>query len=69
MAPPRTPQAIADKISSSVKDALTMPDVVKRLNELSAEPMGLTPAETAAYMKQETERWKNVITTAHVTID
>jgi len=66
VAPPRTPQAIADKISSSVKDVLTMPDVVKRLNELSAEPMGLTPAETAAYMKQETERWAAVVKSAGV---
>jgi hypothetical protein len=31
--------------------------------------VGGTPQATATYLKQETERWKNVITTAHVTID
>jgi tripartite-type tricarboxylate transporter receptor subunit TctC len=46
-----------------------MPDVQKRLAELSAEPMGLGPAETAAFMKQETERWGAVIRSAGVRID
>jgi tripartite-type tricarboxylate transporter receptor subunit TctC len=66
VAPPRTPAAIAEKVSAAVIEALKLPDVQKRLNELSAEPMGLTPAETAAYMKQETERWAAVIRSAGV---
>ena len=31
--------------------------------------MGLTPAETAAYMRQEMQRWAAVIRTANVKID
>ena len=64
--PPGTPAAIAEKVSSSVREALQLPDVRQRLATASAEPMGLTPAETAAYMKQETERWGEVIRTANV---
>ena len=41
----------------------------KRLGDLSAEPMGLTPAQTADYMKQETRRWAAVIRTAGVKMD
>ena len=67
--PPKTPIAIAEKVGSSVKEVLKMPDVQKRLADLSAEPMGLGPAETAAFMKQETERWAAVIRTAGVRID
>ena len=66
VAPPRTPAAIADKVSATVREALGAPEVQKRIAELSAEPMGLTPAETAAYMKQETERWGAVIKSAGV---
>jgi tripartite-type tricarboxylate transporter receptor subunit TctC len=69
VAPPKTPAAIAEKVAAGVIDALKMPDVQKRLSELSAEPMGLTPAETAAYMKQETERWAAVIKSAGVKAD
>jgi tripartite-type tricarboxylate transporter receptor subunit TctC len=69
VAPPKTPQAIADKVAAGVEEALTKPDVLKRLAELSAEPMGLTPAETAAFMKAETERWGAVIRSAGVKVE
>ena len=69
VAPPRTPSAIAEKVAAGVIEALKHPSVLKRLSELSAEPMGLTPAETAAYMKQESERWSAVIRSAGVKVD
>jgi tripartite-type tricarboxylate transporter receptor subunit TctC len=67
--PPGTPAAIAEKMASGVAEALRQPDVQKRLAQLSAEPMGLTPAQTAAFMKQETERWGAVIRSAAVKVD
>jgi tripartite-type tricarboxylate transporter receptor subunit TctC len=68
-APPNTPAAIAEKISAAVNEALRDPDVQKRLADLSAEPVGGTPQATAAYFHDEVGRWKNVITSAHVTLD
>jgi len=67
--PPGTPAAIADKVSLGVMEALKLPDVQKRLADLSAEPMGLGPGEAAAFMKQETERWGAVIRSAGVKLD
>jgi len=67
--PPKTPAAIAEKVAASVREVLSFPDVQKRLAELSAEPMGLSPAETAAFMKLETERWGAVIRSAGVRLD
>ena len=67
--PPKTSSAIAEKVGSSIREVLKMPEVQKRLAELSAEPMGLGPAEAAAFMKQETERWSAVIRTASVRLD
>jgi tripartite-type tricarboxylate transporter receptor subunit TctC len=69
VAPPRTPSAIVEKIAAGVRDAIKLPDVQKRLADLSAEPMGFTPAETAAFMAQEVERWAAVIRTAHVKVE
>jgi len=69
VAPPKTPAAIAEKVSADVAEALKNPDVLKRLNDLSAEPMGFTPAETAAFMVRETERWGAVIRAAGVKLD
>jgi len=69
VAPPRTPAPIVEKIAGGVRDAIRLPDVQKRLADLSAEPMGLTPAETAAFMREEVERWAAVIRTAHVRLE
>jgi tripartite-type tricarboxylate transporter receptor subunit TctC len=69
VAPPGTPAPIVDKVNAGVNEALRDPDIQKRLADLSAETVGGTPAATAAYFRDETERWKNVITSAHVTLD
>jgi tripartite-type tricarboxylate transporter receptor subunit TctC len=69
VAPPGTPAPIVDKVNAGVNEALRDPDIQKRLADLSAETVGGTPAATAAYFREETERWKNVITSAHVTLD
>jgi tripartite-type tricarboxylate transporter receptor subunit TctC len=69
VAPPKTPAAIVDKISTAVNEALRDPNVIKRFGDLTAEPAGGTPQETAAYFRDEAERWKKVIVAAHVTLD
>jgi tripartite-type tricarboxylate transporter receptor subunit TctC len=67
--PPKTSAAIAEKVAAGVAEALKHPDVLRRLGEMAAEPMGLSPAETAAFMKQETERWGAVIRSAGVKLE
>ena len=64
--PPKMPAAIATKLSAAVAEALKTPEMTKRLVELSAEPVGNTPAEMAAYMRADAERWRNVIKQASV---
>ena len=61
VAPPNTPSEIARKISGAVADALKLPEVGKVFADLSADPVGSTPAETAAFVKLEGERWGGVI--------
>jgi tripartite-type tricarboxylate transporter receptor subunit TctC len=69
VAPAQTPAAIVDKINAGVNEALHDPDVQKRFADLSAAAAGGTPQATATYFRDETERWKTVITSAHVTLD
>ena len=68
-APEGTPAAVVDKINTGVNEALRDPEIQKRLVEFSAEPVGGSPQDTAKYFQEETQRWKNVITSAHVTLD
>ena len=69
VAPPKTSAAIAETIAAGVAEAIRHPDVLKRLSELSAEPMGLSPAQTAAFMREEAERWGAIIRSARVKVD
>jgi len=69
VAPPKTPAPIAEKLSAAVAEAIRHPDVAKRLAALSAEPIGNTPAEMAAFMRRDGERWKSVIEAAQVKVD
>src|SRR5437773_5260162 len=69
VAPPKTPMPIAEKISAAVAEALKLPDVQKRLADLSAEAIGSTPAQMAAFMKKDAERWRGVIRSAGVRAD
>jgi len=69
VAPPKTPQAVVDKINADVNEALRQSDIVQRLTQLSAEPIGGTPQATAAYMREEIERWHKVIKAANVKLD
>jgi len=69
VAPPKTPMPIAERISAAVAEALRSPDARKRLADLSAEPIGNTPAQMAAFMRKDAERWREVIRSAGVKAD
>lgn len=69
VAPPGTPDAIAQKISLDMASALKLPEMRARFLELGAEPQGGTPAETASFIKDEEARWRAVIKSANVTLE
>jgi tripartite-type tricarboxylate transporter receptor subunit TctC len=69
VAPPKTPVAIAQRLSSLISDILRTPEMQRRFAEVGAEPVGNTPEEMAQWMKEDTERWRQVIKNGGVTID
>jgi tripartite-type tricarboxylate transporter receptor subunit TctC len=69
VAPPKTPDTIVAKINADIAAAVRDPEVRKRLADLSADPVGGTVAETAAFMRAEVERWNNVIKAANVKLE
>lgn len=66
VAPPKTPQAIVAKLNADINEALRDDDVRKRLANLSAEVVGGTLAENAAFFRKETDLWQKVIKDANV---
>jgi tripartite-type tricarboxylate transporter receptor subunit TctC len=64
VAPPGTPAAIIDRLSAGIGEVVRNPDVAKKLSDLSMVPKGSTPGELAAFIKDEAERWGNVVRTS-----
>jgi tripartite-type tricarboxylate transporter receptor subunit TctC len=69
MAPASTPKDVIEKIHSDVAKVLQFPEVRERLAGMGAEPSGEAPAELAARIKAEYERWGEVVRKANIKAD
>jgi tripartite-type tricarboxylate transporter receptor subunit TctC len=68
-APPGTPDALVRKINTDTVAALALPDLREKFLSQGAEPVGQSPADTAAFFHEEESRWSGVIKTANVTLE
>ncbi len=66
IAPQKTPPAIISRIAVQANKAMQSPEMMKSLLAEGAEPVSGTPAEFAAHMKAENEKWSRVIKTAGI---
>jgi tripartite-type tricarboxylate transporter receptor subunit TctC len=69
MAPAGTPIDIIRKVHTDIANVLQMPDVRERLAGMGAEPSGESPAELAARIKAEYDRWGDVVRKANIKAD
>jgi tripartite-type tricarboxylate transporter receptor subunit TctC len=67
VAPPNTPAPVVQRLFAAVSEIVRMPEVQKRLIEAGDEPADMTPAQMAAFLREERQRWAEVIKTAGIT--
>jgi|SRR5690348_9462003 len=60
-APPNTPRAIVEKLSTEVNAALKKPDMRDRLAKLGFEVRKRTQTEFSGYIKDEMTKWSKVV--------
>lgn len=60
LGPAGMPQPIVTKLNGALAQTLRDPAIRKTLIERGAEPIGNTPAEHAAFIKAEIEKWRQV---------
>jgi tripartite-type tricarboxylate transporter receptor subunit TctC len=69
VAPAHTSGEIIGRLNGEMMAALAVPDVRERVLAAGAEPSTSTPQEFAAFIRDETRKWAQVIHTANVRIE
>jgi tripartite-type tricarboxylate transporter receptor subunit TctC len=59
--PAKTPRDIINTINSATQKALKLPEVSKRLGDMSFTIVGDTPEEFAEFLKAEVEKWGKIV--------
>ena len=68
--PAKTPAAIVQRVNAEVMKVLAAPDIVAKLDSMgidAAKPN--TPAEFGAFMREDIDRWRNVVKQAKIATD
>ncbi len=61
LAPTGTPPEIIDRLHRETARHLATPELRERLSSSGAEPVGSSPAEFAAFIRSETDKWSRVV--------
>jgi tripartite-type tricarboxylate transporter receptor subunit TctC len=69
LAPAKTPAAVINTLHEAMSKALAKPEVRAQLEKLGAVVVGDTPAQFAAFLKRDYERWDGVIKAAGIKAD
>lgn len=67
--PSGTPALIVKKLNGVLVSSLKSPEIMEKFDNIGAEPIGLSPEETAKYLNKEIERWGKVISTNGIKSD
>ena len=67
--PAGSPRAIVDKLNADTVKALADPDVKKRFADLGVEAVSSTPAEFAAFIKDEMAKYAKLIKEANIKVN
>lgn len=69
LAPAATPKDIFTRLNSEIVKAMHAPDMVRRMAEIGAEPIGNTPEAMGKQIADETAKFARIVKDAKVTIE
>jgi tripartite-type tricarboxylate transporter receptor subunit TctC len=69
MAPAGLPAPVLDRLNAVIRESLAESAVQQRLAAAGADAVSSTPAELAAIIRSETEKWGRVVREARVTVN
>ncbi|KPU97539.1 ABC transporter substrate-binding protein [Variovorax paradoxus] len=69
VAPAGTPAPVVERLSQEIAKVIAQPALRQKLENDGFEPGSSTPAQLAAYIRSESERWGQVIRASGATVD
>jgi tripartite-type tricarboxylate transporter receptor subunit TctC len=69
VAPAGTPNAIVQRLNEEIARSLEEPEIRKRFAAAGMEPLGGSPAQFDAFLREEMAKWAKVIRAANVKVD
>ena len=69
LAPVGTPKPVLDRLSAEATKIIQSPDFRKRMDDIGAQPVGNSPAEMAAQIRSETDKFSLLVKAANVTVE
>ena len=69
LAPAATPKAVVTRLNSEIVKIIQSPDFKKQMFDIGAEPIGNKPEEMAKQIKDETEKFGQLVKLGKVSID
>jgi tripartite-type tricarboxylate transporter receptor subunit TctC len=69
IAPAGLPAALLQKISADIAQAVRSPELVARAGALGLEPVGSTPEQYTAQIRQEIDKWSGIVKTAGIKLE
>ena len=69
LAPVGTPKPVLDRLSAEATKIIQSPDFRKRMDDIGAQPVGNSPAEMAAQIRSETDKFSVLVKAANVTVE
>ncbi|MGZ5092786.1 MAG: tripartite tricarboxylate transporter substrate binding protein [Burkholderiales bacterium] len=66
VAPAATPRDIVMKLHAEIVRILRLPDIQEKLIAMGAEPVGSTPEEFTAFIRNDIQKWANVVRAANI---
>ena len=60
---------MASEIAKAAVDVIKTPEVQAKFRAASVDPIGTSPAEMAAFIKAEGQRWSEVIKKNNIVVD
>ena len=69
LAPVGTPKPVLDRLSAEATKIIQSPDFKKRMDDIGAQPVSNSPAEMAAQIRSETDKFSLLVKAGNVTVE